>query len=182
MDIATLSSQAREAMDKALEHVQSAFKRFRAHQVAPDMVKDLLVDNYGVDAPLYQVSDISKSDDMTLTVKPWDKALLKVIGKVLQENNHYGFSIVHQGDCIRLYRQPPTQESRQMLVQKLAEKKEEGRVAFRAIRKKWKQRIKEAENKDEEKKMEDALQKITNAYLDQLEKLYKAREQAIMKI
>ena len=165
MDIQTLEKKAKNSMQKALKHAQDAFAKFRVSIVTPDMVENLLVDNYGVPTPLTQIGHVRVIDTTTLEIKPWDKKLLTAIGKAVQDHNAYNFNIVHQGDLIRLYRQPLTKESREKLVKELAKKKEEGHVSIRNVRKQIKQDAKDIPSEDDKKFLENQLQQHTDEFI-----------------
>ncbi|MEM9737887.1 MAG: ribosome recycling factor [Bacteroidota bacterium] len=182
MDIQALEAKAKTAMQKGFEHLQATFARFRVNKVAADMIKDLLVDNYGVPTPLYQIADIRVVDATKLEIKPWNKKLLTAIGKTIQDHNAYDFNIVHQGDLIRLYRQPLTQESRLRMLKELAKKKEEGHVMIRNMRKQIKQEAKSLISEDEKKLLESHLQKHTDEFITKIDTLYSEKEIAIMKV
>ncbi|WP_129715568.1 ribosome recycling factor [Pedobacter sp. SYP-B3415] len=177
--------EARQAMDKAIDHCESELTKIRAGKASAGMLEGIFVDYYGNATPLSQVASINTPDARTLLLQPWEKTLLVPIERAIQEAN-IGLNPQNDGVVIRLVVPPLTEERRKDLVKKVKEEAERGRVTVRNIRKDANEKIKklkgESVSDDEIKTGEAEVQKLTDAYIIKVDKHAEAKEKDIMTV
>ncbi|SFB79881.1 ribosome recycling factor [Parapedobacter composti] len=174
-----------EQMQKAVAHTASELTKIRAGKAMPSMLDGIHVDYYGSSTPLSQVSNINTPDARTLVIQPWEKNMLTTIEKAILDAN-IGLTPQNDGSVIRLNIPPLTEERRRDLVKKVKEEAERGRVAIRNIRKDANDGIKKLKNEgvseDEIKVGEGEVQKLTDKYIAEVDKLAEAKEKDIMTV
>lgn len=178
-------SEAKEAMQKAVSHTEAELAKIRAGKAMPSMLDGIHVDYYGSAMPLNQVSNVNTPDPRTITVQPWEKTMLQPIEKAIMEAN-LGFNPQNDGTIIRISVPPLTEERRKELVKKIRGEAEQGKIAVRNIRKEANEKIKkltsEHVSEDEIKTGEDAVQKLTDQHIADIDKLFDAKEKDIMTV
>lgn len=174
-----------DQMTKAVAHAESELTKIRAGKAMPSMLDGIHVDYYGTATPLSQVSNINTPDARTLVIQPWEKGLLATIEKAILDAN-IGLTPQNDGSIIRLNIPPLTEERRRDLVRKVKEEAEKGRVAVRNIRKDANDVIKKLKNdgvsEDDIKLGEAEVQKLTDKYIADVDKLAEAKEKDIMTV
>ncbi|PST85221.1 ribosome recycling factor [Pedobacter yulinensis] len=176
---------ARQGMDKAIDHCEAELTKIRAGKASAGMLDGIFVDYYGNATPLAQVASINTPDARTLLIQPWEKTLLVPIERAIQEAN-IGLNPQNDGVVIRLVVPPLTEERRRDLVKKVKEEAERGRVTVRNIRKDANEKLKklkgESVSDDEIKTGEAEVQKLTDAYIIKVDKHAEAKEKDIMTV
>src|SRR5690606_12576776 len=174
-----------EQMQKAVAHTETELTKIRAGKAMPSMLDGIHVDYYGSSTPLSQVSNINTPDARTLLIQPWEKSLLNTIEKAIMDAN-IGLTPQNDGSVIRLNVPPLTEERRRDLVRKVKDEAEKGKVAIRNIRKDTNDTIKKLKNdgvsEDESKVGETEVQKLTDKYIADVDKLAEAKEKDIMTV
>jgi len=174
-----------EQMQKAVAHTETELTKIRAGKAMPSMLDGIHVDYYGSSTPLSQVSNINTPDARTLLIQPWEKSLLNIIEKAIMDAN-IGLTPQNDGSVIRLNVPPLTEERRRDLVRKVKDEAEKGKVAIRNIRKDANDAIKKLKNdgvsEDEIKVGETEVQKLTDKYIADVDKLAEAKEKDIMTV
>lgn len=174
-----------EQMQKAVAHTETELTKIRAGKAMPSMLDGIHVDYYGSSTPLSQVSNINTPDARTLLIQPWEKSLLNTIEKAIMDAN-IGLTPQNDGSVIRLNVPPLTEERRRDLVRKVKDEAEKGKVAIRNIRKDANDAIKKLKNdgvsEDEIKVGEAEVQKLTDKYIADVDKLAEAKEKDIMTV
>lgn len=174
-----------ENMEKAISFAESELTKIRAGKAMPSMLDGISVEYYGTSTPLAQVSTVSTPDARTLVVQPWEKTLLKDIEKAIIDSN-IGLNPQNDGNVIRLLIPPLTEERRRDLVKKVKDEAEKGRVAIRNLRKDANEQIRKLKNdglsEDEMKDGEGEIQKLTDTFIQKVDKLAEAKEQDIMTV
>ena len=155
----------------------------RAHASLLDHIK---VDYYGSDVPLSQVANIAVSEARTLTITPWEKPMVPVVEKAIMTSD-LGLNPSTSGQVIRVNLPPLTEERRRDMIKVVRAEAEAGRVAIRNIRRDangdFKDLLKEKEiTEDEERGAEDAVQKLTDKYIAEVDALLQQKEQDLMEI
>ncbi len=183
--IALQLEDAEEQMNKALAHTEVELTKIRAGKALPSMLDGIMIDYYGTMTPLAQVGNINTPDARTLVVQPWEKNLLPAIDKAIVDAN-IGLTPQNDGNVIRLNIPPLTEERRRDLVKKVKEEAERGRVSVRNIRKDANESIKKLKNdgasEDEIKVGEGEVQKLTDQFIVNVDKLAEAKEKDIMTV
>lgn len=172
-------------MAKALEFAEGELTKIRAGKASPDMLDGILVDYYGTETPLAQVSNINTTDARTIVVKPWEKTLIGPIEKAIIDSN-IGITPQNDGDTIHLNVPPLTEERRRDLVKNVKEEAEKGKVVVRNIRKDANDAIKKLKSdgisEDEIKAGEEEVQKLTDHFTSEIDKASERKEKDIMTI
>lgn len=173
-------------MDKTLEILQEDFGAVRAGRANARVLDRIVVEYYGVDTPIGQVGTISSPDARTLVIQPWDGSLLKKIEKAIQTSD-LGINPQNDGRVIRLVFPQLTEERRRELTKQVKKYGEDAKVAVRNVRRdamdKFKAMKKAGElTEDDQKKLEDETQKLTDKYVKQIDETCAAKNKEIMEI
>lgn len=184
-DVQLVYDMTKERMEKALEHLENELVRIRAGKANIHILDGVMVDYYGTETPLNQVSNISTPDAKTILVQPWEKTMIDPIEKAIM-NSNVGITPSNNGDAIRLSVPPLTEERRKELFKQVKNEGENARVSVRNSRRdandEYKQMQKDGLSEDEEKTAEDKIQKLTDDFISKVEKIVEAKETEIMTI
>lgn len=184
MPISDLLARAREHMSKTVEHFQHQLARLRTGRATPALVEHVRVEYYGVPTPLSQVSSIIVPEPRMLVIQPWDRSLLGAIEKALLQSE-VGVTPTNDGSVIRLVLPPLSEERRRELVKICRKHAEEARVALRNIRREYLEELRHLEkqerfSEDERRRGEQELQKITDTFTEELDRLLERKEKEIL--
>src|SRR5204863_9355525 len=164
-DISTIIAGTEEQMKKAINHLEAELIKIRAGKANPQMLDNIVVDYYGSPMPINQVANISVMDARTLTIQPWEKNMLQPIERAIIAAN-IGINPQNDGNLIRLFLPPLTEERRKELVKKCQGEGEHSKVAIRNIRRDALEHIKKLQknglSEDIAKDTETNIQDITN--------------------
>jgi ribosome recycling factor len=184
-DLELILEEARDSMKKALNHLESELIKIRAGKANPQMLEGLTVDYYGSPTVINQVGNISVMDARTLTIQPWEKNMLQPIERAII-NANLGVTPQNDGNMIRLFMPPLTEERRREFVKRAGGEGEQSRVAIRNIRRDAIEQIKKLQkdglSEDEAKDAEKEMQDITNNYITLVDKHLAAKEKEIMAV
>jgi ribosome recycling factor len=176
---------SRESMDKAIEHLESELVKIRAGKATPNIVDGIVVDYYGNATPINQVGNVSVADARTLTIQPWEKNMLQPIERAII-NANIGINPQNDGNMIRLFLPPLTEERRRELAKRAQAEGEQSRVSLRSMRRDAMEQIKKLQknglSEDLCKDAEANVQELTDRYIVQVEKLLAAKEKEIMTV
>ena len=182
-DIKSIQSHAEDQMKKAIEHLEVELVKIRAGKANPQMVDGITVDYYGSPMQLNQVSNISVMDARTLSIQPWEKNMLQPIEKALIAAN-IGIHPQNDGNIIRLFLPPLTEERRKDLVKKCHGEGEHSKVAIRNIRRDAIEHIKKLQknglSEDATKDAEANVQGLTDKFITTVDKHLSLKEKEIM--
>ena len=181
-----LISTAEANMQKTVEIVKREFASLRAGRATPALLDKILVNYYGTPTPVNQLASISAPEPRLLVVQPWDKSVTGEIEKAILKSD-LGITPSSDGNVIRLAIPQLTEERRQELVKVIKKKAEEGRVAIRNVRRDANDQLrakqKEGEiTEDELRRGQDDVQKLTDKYIKEIDRLVQAKEKEIMEI
>jgi ribosome recycling factor len=181
-----LLQDAREHMDKSVEATRQKFLSVRAGRANPSLLDRIHVDYYGTMSPLKQMATISAPEPRLITVQPYDKSSIKAIERAIQESD-LGLTPNNDGAVVRLVLPELTEERRKQLVKVVKSLTEDGKIALRNIRRDVMHDLKELKDAgeagaDDEHRAEEALQKLTNDKVAELEALLKAKEAEITEV
>src|ERR1700750_1114894 len=162
-----------DLMKKAISHLEGELQKVRAGKANPQMLEGLMVDYYGSLTPLNQVGNVSVMDARTLTIQPWEKNMLQPIERAII-NANIGITPQNDGNIIRLFMPPLTEERRKELVKRAQNEGEHSNVAIRNIRRDAMEGIKKLQKnglsedicKDSEKEVQD----MTDKYISLIDK------------
>jgi ribosome recycling factor len=184
-DLELILEDARDSMQKALHHLESELIKIRAGKASPQMLEGLTVDYYGSPTVLNQVGNVSVMDARTLTIQPWEKNMLQPIERAII-NANLGVTPQNDGNIIRLFMPPLTEERRREFVKRAGGEGEQSRVAIRNIRRDAIEQIKKLQkdglSEDEGKDAEKEIQDITDKHILLVDKHLAAKEKEIMSV
>ncbi|MFT7587864.1 MAG: ribosome recycling factor [Limisphaerales bacterium] len=175
----------REEMQKSLSHMESELVKVRAGKASPSMVGSVMVDYYGSMSPLPQVANISTPDARTITIQPWEKALMQPIEKAILQAN-LGLTPQNNGEVVILSIPPLTEERRRELVKQVQALAEDCKIGLRQSRKIAIDEIKVLEkdglSEDMARDAEAEVQKIIKDFSDKITSVIKDKEEQIMTV
>ena len=184
-DLELILEDARDSMKKAISHLESELIKIRAGKANPQMLDGLTVDYYGSPTALNQIGNVSVMDARTLTIQPWEKNMLQPIERAII-NANLGVTPQNDGNIIRLFMPPLTEERRKEFVKRAGGEGEQSRVAIRSIRRDAIEQIKKLQkdglSEDEAKDAEKEIQDITDKNIALVEKHLAAKEKEIMSV
>ena len=175
-----------DRMEKTCSVLVESFNAVRAGRANAAVLDKITIDYYGTDTPIQQVATISSPDPRTLAIQPWDGSVLKAIEKAIQASD-LGINPQNDGRMIRLVFPPLTEERRLELVKQTKKYGEEAKVAIRNIRRdaidKFKKQQKASEiTEDDYKIAEKDIQKLTDDYAKEIDKICAAKEKELTEI
>lgn len=181
-----IKAEAEKKMKKSLEALSSAFNKIRTGRAHPAILDSVMVNYYGQETPLKQVASVNVEDNRTLTVTPWEKNLVPTIEKAIISSD-LGLNPTTSGDVIRVPMPMLTEETRREMVKQAKADAEHGRVSIRNARRDAnnmiKDLLKEKEiTEDEERRGEEEIQKLTDKYISEVDKMLKAKEEDLMEV
>ncbi len=174
-----------EKMDAALVHLSDELTKIRAGKASPQMLSGVMVEYYGSLTPLSQVSNVNTPDARTISVQPWEKAMLPELEKAII-NANLGLNPQNNGELIMINVPALTEERRMTLVKQAKAEGENAKVSIRNIRKEGNDEIKKLKNdglpEDAQKGAEDEVQDLTNKFSQRIDDLIAAKEKDIMTV
>ena len=170
-------------MNKAISHLETELIKIRAGKANPNMLDGIVADYYGSPTPIAQIANISVLDARTISVQPWEKNMLQPIERAIIASN-IGINPQNDGNYIRLFLPPLTEERRKELVKRCNGEGENGKVSIRNIRRDAIEQIKKLQkdglSEDAAKDAEADVQEKTNRFIALVEKHLEAKEKEIM--
>ncbi|HUX21896.1 MAG TPA: ribosome recycling factor [Spirochaetia bacterium] len=181
-----VKSKAQEKMVKSVASLKDEFNTIRTGRASASLFDKIRVDYYGQKTPLNQVATISVPEARLVVIQPWDKGLLSELEKAIQTSD-LSVNPNNDGKVIRINFPPLTEERRKEFVKHAKNLAEQSRVAIRNIRREanddLKKQLKSSElSEDEEKRLTDEIQKLTDEYIEQINGLLEEKEKEIMEI
>ncbi|RLA66334.1 MAG: ribosome recycling factor [Epsilonproteobacteria bacterium] len=175
-----------ENMNKSIDALKRDFSTLRTGKVTTGIVDNIKVDYYGTMTALTQVGNVIATDATTISITPWEKTLLPVIEKAIQEAN-IGVNPNNDGDFIKLFFPPMTAEQRQDIVKQAKGMLEHAKVSIRNVRKDGNDQVKKLEKnkdigEDESKKAQENIQKLTDEHINKIDEAFKTKEADILKV
>ena len=183
---ADLFEDAERRMQKAIEALKQDLNAIRAGRASSSLVDRITVEYYGAPTPINQVASVSAPEARMVVIQPWDRKLLADIEKAIQKSD-LGINPNNDGQVIRLNIPPMSEERRRDLVKTLHKKLDEHKVAIRNVRRDIQDKLRDREKKkevseDELKRSTERLQKLTDRYVDEMDKVGKAKESEILEV
>ncbi len=184
--IEDLKKDARTRMKKSVQALQHEFSAVRTGRAHAGLLDHITVEYYGAEVPLNQTANVSVEDSRTLAVQPWDKSMVQKIDKAIR-NSDLGLNPTTAGQVIRVPMPPLTEERRRELVKVVKQEAENARVAVRNIRRDvnndLKALLKEKEiTEDEERSAEQAIQKLTDDAVAEIDSMLEQKERDLMEV
>jgi len=176
---------AKENMNGSMEHLDKELRSIRAGKATPSMLDSVKVDYYGTLTPLSQVANVNTPDGRTLSIQPWEKALLEDIERAII-NSNLGLNPQNNGEMIIISVPPLTEERRLDLTKKAKSEAETARISVRNARKEAMDAIKKLEkdglSEDMAKTAEAKIQEIVNGFSSKVDVVLAAKEKDIMTV
>jgi len=184
-DLDMIFMDTEDSMQKAISHMEVELIKIRAGKANPNMLDGIHVDYYGAPTLISQVANITILDARTLSIQPWEKKMLAAIEKSIMQAN-IGITPQNDGNQIRLFLPPLTEERRRELFKKASGEGEHAKIAIRNIRRdsieSIKKLLKDGLSEDAAKDAEKAVQDSTDKYIALVEKHLAAKEKEMMSI
>jgi ribosome recycling factor len=175
-----------ERMKKSISSLETAFNRIRTGRAHPSILDSVKVHYYGSDMAISQVANVIVEDARTIMISPWEKKMLQEIEKAIMKSD-LGLNPSNNGDVIRLPMPMLTEQTRKEYIKQAKAEAEHARVAVRNIRRDANAQIKEllkdkAISEDEERRAEQSIQKLTDAWVAAIDKKFSEKETDLMAI
>lgn len=184
--ISDIQQNAATRMGKSIEALKHEFSKIRTGRAHPSLLDQVQVSYYGSESPLTQVANVVVEDARTLSITPWDRSMVQAIEKAILKSD-LGITPNTNGATIRIPLPPLTEERRKSLVKLVKNEAENGRVAIRNIRRDAntdvQKLLKDKKiSEDDARGAEDKIQKLTDQYIKDVEKLLEAKEADLLAI
>jgi ribosome recycling factor len=184
--VAEIFDDAERRMKKAVEALRQDLAAIRTGRASSSLVERINIDYYGTPTPINQVCQISVPEARLVVIQPYERRLLTDIEKAIQKSD-LGINPNNDGQVIRLNVPPLSEERRREMVKTLHKKLDEHKVAVRNIRRDTQDKLQDREKKkeiseDELKRSKDRLQKLTDRYVDEMDKVGKSKELEILEV
>lgn len=184
-DLKSILDNSTQSMKKAIGHLEAELVKIRAGKANPSMIDGIMTEYYGNPTPINQVANVSVLDARTISIQPWEKNMLQAIEKSIIAAN-IGINPQNDGNVIRLYLPPLTEERRRELVKRCNQEGENARISVRNIRRDAIEHIKKLQkdgvSEDACKDAEKEAQDITDKHIALVEKHLEAKEKEIMAV
>lgn len=179
-------NQCEEKMLKTIEALKKDFATIRTGKANPSVLNGVTVEYYGSPMPINQIASVSAPEPQMIVIKPYDKSIIKAIEKAVLTAD-LGFNPQNDGDIVRIPVPSLTEQVRKELVKKSKKIAEDNKVAVRNIRRDAMDQLKKLEkdsliSEDELKRRSDELQKVTDKYIETIDKTASEKEKDIMSI
>ena len=181
-----IKKEADERMTKSLDALGHNFNKIRTGRAHPSLLDGLRVEYYGAETPLNQMANVNVEDARTLSLTAWDKTMIPAIEKAIMKSD-LGLNPATAGEVIRIPMPMLTEETRKGYIRQARQEAESARVSVRNARRDANAMLKELEkdkeiSEDDERRGQDAIQKMTDAHIAQVEKMLAAKEADLMEI
>jgi len=186
MSAAQIKTNADQKMQKSIEAFKANLAKIRTGRANPGILEHIMVDYYGNPTPISQVANLGLADARTINVTPWEKNMVAVVEKAIRDSD-LGLNPATQGVVIRVPMPPLTEERRKELTKVVKSEGEETKVAIRNLRRDanehLKRLIKDKEiSEDEERRAQDEIQKLTDRFVADVDKLVVEKDKEIMTV
>jgi ribosome recycling factor len=177
---------AETRMRKSIDSFKVEIAKLRTGRANPSILEHIRVDYYGSEMPLNQVANITITDARTLTISPWEKNMVQVIEKAILSSD-LGLNPATTGTVIRVPMPPLNEERRKELIKVVRNEAEAARVSIRNLRRDANAELKELlkskqVTEDEERRLIDDIQKLTDKFVAEVDQLTAAKESDLMAI
>jgi ribosome recycling factor len=185
MDIDSILSDVKQAMAKAIQHLEAEHVKIRAGKASIDMLDGIMVDYYGSPTAINQVANVQLVDARTISITPWEKPMLAQIDRSIMGAN-IGITPQNDGIQVRLFMPPVTEERRKELSKRAYAEGEQAKIVIRNIRRDAIEQIKKLQkdglSEDEAKDAEARVQGHTDKNAAQIEQLCTVKEKELMTV
>lgn len=181
-----IKTEIENKMRKSIDNLKNDMSKLRTGRAHPSILEGIMIDYYGQQTPISQAASITVSDPRTLTVTPFDKTMASAIDKAIR-NSELGLNPASAGTVIRVPLPPLTEERRLALIKQMKGSAEEARVSIRNLRRdangQIKNLLKDKEiTEDEERRAEENVQKLTDKYISEVDKMVHEKEADLLHV
>lgn len=181
-----IAQDAQERMQKSIDALVANFKKIRTGRAHPSILEGIMVSYYGSDVPLTQVANVSVEDARTLSITPWERPMVPVIEKAIMTSD-LGLNPATAGEVIRVPMPALTEETRKGYTRQARNEAENARIAVRNARRDANSDLKELQKEkeiteDDQRRGEDQIQKLTDKFVAEVDKLLEQKESDLMAI
>ncbi|MDO5530867.1 ribosome recycling factor [Sutterella sp.] len=186
MTAAECIKQTEHKMGVTVEKLREDFSRIRTGRPSTGLLDKVKVDYYGCPTPINQIAQVGVGDAHTLTVQPWEKNMVKAIEKAIRDSD-LGLNPATSGDTIRVPLPPLTEERRRELTKVVKGFGEDAKVAVRNLRRDANSTLERLEkdkeiSEDDQRRFETEVQKLTDRYVGEIDKVIEEKEKEIMTV
>ena len=186
MALADITNGIDQKMQRSIEAFKTDLAKIRTGRAHTGLLDHIQVDYYGSNVPISQVANLSLIDARTIGVQPWEKKMVGAVEKSIRESD-LGLNPATQGDLIRVPMPALTEERRRELTKVVKSEGETAKIAVRNLRRdaneQLKKLVKDKEiSEDEERRTQDDVQKLTDRFVTEIEKLVQTKEGEIMTV
>ncbi len=186
MTIADVKKTTEQKMQKSIETLKADLAKVRTGRAHTGILDHVMVDYYGSPTQITQVANVTLLDARTIGVQPWEKKMIAVIEKAIRESD-LGLNPATQGDVIRVPTPPLTEERRKEMVKLVKGEGEDAKVAVRNIRRDANEGLKKllkdkAVSEDDERRAQEDVQKLTDKFVAEIDKLMVEKEKEILTV
>lgn len=186
MSIADVKNNTEQKMRKSIDTLKTDLAKVRTGRAHVGILDHIQVDYYGTPTQINQVANVTLLDARTISVQPWEKKMLAVIEKAIRESD-LGLNPSSQGDIIRVPTPPLSEERRKELVKLVKGEGEDAKIAVRNIRRDANEALKKmvkdkAASEDEERRAQDDVQKLTDRFVADIDKIISEKEKEVMTV
>ncbi|GLR26330.1 MULTISPECIES: ribosome recycling factor [Limnobacter] len=186
MSIAEIRTQTEDKMNKTIESLKTDLQKVRTGRAHTGILDHVQVDYYGSPVPISQVANLSLADSRTITVQPWEKNMVNAVEKAIRESD-LGLNPASMGETIRVPMPPLTEERRRELTKFIKGEGEHAKVAIRNLRRDandaFKKLVKDKEiSEDDERRAQEDIQKLTDRFVAEIDKVLQVKEAEIMTV
>jgi ribosome recycling factor len=186
MAVADIKKGAEQKMQRSIEAFKNDLSKIRTGRAHTGLLDHIQVDYYGSPVPISQVANLTLVDARTIGVQPWEKKMVPVVEKAIRESD-LGLNPATQGDLIRVPMPALTEERRRELTKVVRSEGETAKVAVRNLRRdgneQLKKLVKDKEiSEDDERRAGDEIQKLTDRFVAEIDKLVQTKEAEIMTV
>ncbi|MDX9699512.1 MAG: ribosome recycling factor [Rhodocyclaceae bacterium] len=184
--ISELQKTTEQKMQKSIEVLKTDLAKVRTGRAHTGLLDHVMVEYYGSMVPVNQVANVTLIDARTIGVQPWEKPMLSKVEKAIRDSD-LGLNPSNQGEIIRVPMPALTEERRRDLTKVVRHEGENAKVAVRNLRRDANQNLKDAVkektiSEDDERRGQEAVQKLTDKYVAEIDKLLADKEQELMQI
>ena len=186
MNVGEIQKSTEQKMQKSVEALKHDYAKVRTGRAHVGLLDHIQVDYYGSMMPLNQVAQVGLGDARTITIQPWEKKMIPVVEKAIRESD-LGLNPATSGDIVRVPMPLLTEQRRKELVKVVKHEGENAKVAIRNLRRDANHHLKEllknkAVPEDQERRAQDEVQKLTDRYVAEVDKLLQQKEADLMQV
>jgi len=186
MDIASIKKTTEQKMQKSIEALKADLSKVRTGRAHTGLLDHIMVDYYGTPTPLNQVANVTLIDARTIGIAPWEKKMGPAIEKAIRDSD-LGLNPASQGDLVRVPMPALTEERRKELIKVVRHEAENARVAVRNLRRDAIHQLKEllkakTVSEDAERRAQDEVQKLTDRFVADIDKVLQQKEADLMAV